>query len=525
MFLFLNVFSILLWAQDVDYFSSRFDFTGQLRSDGANSLFENENAYIVLGYTRSDIYPYWDKVIMLMNKDGSVKQIKTIGDGMSDYFFGNPGSIIRFNDTTYYTIGSKRIYTTNWVHDRGMLICYDKRMDTLWSSYYGEKSEPYDTAFLLYQLKKSDQNNLVIVGGWKPMGQEIRIWLAKTDNLGNLIWEKSFGSGTGYYQGHSVVQTTDGGYAIGGFLFYIGNDNSGDPILIKTNSQGNQQWMKNLGGPYKDYKAMICLDNEGNMIVGTNYADYMSGDEAYTRINIIKLDTLGNILWNKKYGTSRYRNYLVNIRSLEDGDIIATGTVGTFFPWRSGWIIKVNSQGDSIWYREYSLFQGENSMNFLYDLIQTSDNGLLACGYVYPSAPDTGSQDAWVIKLDSIGCEFPFCDTTVGMDEITGAEKNSLLIYPNPASNIINCRLQVAGYRPAPSNAEGLQASPERSRGAGDFRLVIYDIFGRKAEEIVIPPWQETVQMDVSGWNAGVYVAVLWGEDGVVGREKFVVTH
>ena len=55
-------------------------------------------------------------------------------------------------------------------------------------------------------------------------------------------------------------------------------------------------------------------------------------------------------------------------------------------------------------------------------------------------------------------------------------------------------------------------------------RFEIFDLYGRKVDEIVVPPLQENVRMDVSGWNAGVYIAVLWGEDGIVGREKFVVT-
>jgi len=36
------------------------------------------------------------------------------------------------------------------------------------------------------------------------------------------------------------------------------------------------------------------------------------------------------------------------------------------------------------------------------------------------------SQDAWVIKLDSIGCEYPFCDTTVGLLETEFAERQGL---------------------------------------------------------------------------------------------------
>ena len=116
-----------------------------------------------------------------------------------------------------------------------------------------------------------------------PYGGAIRMQILKCDSLGNTIWRKTYGTGQGYYRGYSIVQTSELGYAIGGYLFYIGQDYSGDPIVFKTDSLGNQLWLKNLGGQYKDHIAMLSLSNDGGIIVGTCYADSMiNSDVAFS---------------------------------------------------------------------------------------------------------------------------------------------------------------------------------------------------------------------------------------------------
>ena len=69
-------------------------------------------------------------------------------------------------------------------------------------------------------------------------------WLLKTDSNGSEQWNKTFGSGGG---ASSVQQTADGGYIIAGSM-YSDSTGSGDFCLIKTDSNGNKQWSKTFGG-------------------------------------------------------------------------------------------------------------------------------------------------------------------------------------------------------------------------------------------------------------------------------------
>jgi hypothetical protein len=295
----------------------------------------------------------------------------------------------------------------------------------------------------------------------------------------------------------------------------LGNDYSGDPIIIKTDSLGNQQWVKYLGGYLVDYYPMLCNSIDGNIIAGYSIADSMPNPYyAYLRPKIIKLDNSGNIIWQNKFGESSFMKLLKNTQLTSNGDYLMTGYMYNNYPHITSWILKVNSLGDSLWYREYELLEGEDSENLLSDVIESSDNGILAIGSIRPRSPDIGTMDFWVIKLDSIGCPYPECDTTVGVVEIPDIEAEGLVIYPNPAAEW----LQVAGCRLQDQNRKSTTGNRQST-----IYLCIYDIYGRKMEKLEVPEGQDQMRIDVTGYLKGIYIAVLYSESQIIGRKKFIV--
>ncbi len=141
--------------------------------------------------------------------------------------------------------------------------------------------------------------------------------------------------------------------------------------------------------------------------------------------------------------------------------------------------------------------------------------------------PDTGIREAWVLKLDSIGCEFAGCDSTVEIIEHGGMgawRHGSMEIWPNPVHDRIIFTL------------------PEIVAD-GEVELAVYDVFGMEAwrhggmeagkqeqgdketgrlgDKLV----NRVISLDVSGFSPGLYIAVVVDRKGKRYTGKFVVSH
>ena len=109
------------------------------------------------------------------------------------------------------------------------------------------------------------------------------IWLVKLDSTGNTVeWQKSIG-GSGSDVGVDVYQCSDGGYVIGGYS----NSNNGDASVnkgsydiwvVKTDDGGNVEWEKSIGSTYYDYNTKVYQASDGEYIVGGTA--YSGGDKS-----------------------------------------------------------------------------------------------------------------------------------------------------------------------------------------------------------------------------------------------------
>ncbi len=83
-----------------------------------------------------------------------------------------------------------------------------------------------------------------------------------------------------------------------------------------------------------------------------------------------------------------------------------------------------------------------------------------------------------------------------------------MVAWPNPAGEQIYFRLSIFDFR-----------------FSKDYELLIYDIFGRKVEEIALSVGQEEMRLNVSGYPPGIYFAVARNKTSVIGSAKFLVVH
>ncbi len=113
-------------------------------------------------------------------------------------------------------------------------------------------------------------------------------WVLKLDEIGNVIWQKTYG-GPAVDAGFSVRLTTDGGYVVAGSTSSFGAG-AGDAWVFKLDENGNVTGQKTFGGPAYDYVYLIQQTTDGGYIAaGTNSSFSTGSYDAW----LMKLDQDG----------------------------------------------------------------------------------------------------------------------------------------------------------------------------------------------------------------------------------------
>ncbi len=206
--------------------------------------------------------------------------------------------------------------------------------------------------------------------------------LLKTDEGGNMQWNKTYG-GTNADRAFSVVETSDGGYALAGYTESFGAG-SFDCWLVKTDVDGNMLWNRAYGGPDSEKAYSVVKASDGG------YA--MFGDGL-----LIKTDEYGYMVWNQTYGGGMTHGL--------SGSLAATSDGGYAFVLGSQ-LTKTDAQGNVEWSQTYD---GEGATDReLVSVVETSDGGYTAVGHVWFFLR-SGSPFIWAVKTDEYGVipEFP----------------------------------------------------------------------------------------------------------------------
>jgi hypothetical protein len=209
-------------------------------------------------------------------------------------------------------------------------------------------------------------------GGYALVGftqSRERAWLVKTDPDGNMEWNKTFEDGSA----NSIVQTGDGGYVIAGSTGSFGAGGS-DFWLVKTDSVGNVEWNQTYGGSRDDSaKSMVQTSDGGYAIAG----DTESYGVSFTDFLLVKTDSLGNMEWNKTYDAIKGRDYVRSFVQTSDGGYALIGeTQSSVVEGYDCRLIKTDSSGDMEWNKTY----GEGGIH-PNSIVHTSDGGYAIAGF------------------------------------------------------------------------------------------------------------------------------------------------
>ena len=398
----------------------------------------------------------------------------------------------------------------------GTLIEFDEKFqDTIQTVIYDLS---LDTRMEL--IIKNSSGNLIVAGEQEPTLYNYYPYLYEMDLQGNILWTKSFSCGTDceLFPNH-ILQASDGGYFFTCAEVHF-NDNlyvvAEKTAIIKTDSLGNEQYRLHPGQPdLFAVRGWVLPTDDGNYI--TAYSDPMQGvlDEN-TQVNPDRA------IWLQKFDINGEEifdisliNFLPLVPGFDDGypytisqmisaydDIIVVGYTGL-----EGFILKVNQNGEGIWFRIITPPQSEGNdaggeYTRIYSVTQTSDNGYIMAGEYFSSPGNIypeGIQTAIAVKVDEYGCLEPGCQIGDAVPELTKVNLG-LLVYPNPATETVNI-----------SVAENLKVEKVR----------VYEVMGRVVLEKRMA--ENKIMLDIGDLSPGIYLIEVETKDGLREVKRIVI--
>ena len=231
-----------------------------------------------------------------------------------------------------------------------------------------------------YSVDQTSDGGYILAGGISTPNNHSDIWLLKTDGQGNQQWVNTFGSVEGDVC-YAVQQTIDGGYILSG---YIGETSNayGEIWVSKVDSIGNPLWSNTYGSGRSIHS--IEQTNDGGFVFGG------------TGEKIFKTDNNGNLEWAHNYD---YLEDIIHLTKTLDGGFIIAGLDTTMN--MNPCIMKIDSLGIKQWKEIY----GSNNT----DWQQISSTQEIAGGIIlvgeqeFTSGPNIGYNNVWLIKINSVG--------------------------------------------------------------------------------------------------------------------------
>lgn len=246
-------------------------------------------------------------------------------------------------------------------------------------------------------------------------------WVVKLDSVGNIEWQISLGGSLNDHL-NSIIQLPGGEYIVAGYVESHDGDvsfhhdtiaNRPDCWIVKLSASGTMIWEKTFGGTLQDEANCIINSPDGNLLfigtTGSNDGDVTGIHGGNKDIWVVKIDTAGNLLWQKCYGSNNtdYGKKIIN--NLNGGYTIfgevwgASGDVSQNFGFNDFWLAEIDTAGNLI--SEFSL--GGSSSEKAYDFMQTGTGDYVMLGGSNSNdghvSGNIGGYDGWIVKA----CMYP----------------------------------------------------------------------------------------------------------------------
>ena len=180
-------------------------------------------------------------------------------------------------------------------------------------------------------------------------------------NYGGAAWDEA----------HSVVQANNGDIVVAGFA----KSQNQALWLLRLTSDGHRKWGRLYATHQLIYPESIIETKDSSFVIAGYNAE---PDSTYHNLWVVKLDSVGNLIWERTYAGSGDSHANSIIQTKDNGFAIAGYTKGikdddTF----DSWILKIDSVGNFLWQDIYVSMQENRAA----DLTELPDSSIVTTGF------------------------------------------------------------------------------------------------------------------------------------------------
>jgi hypothetical protein len=311
----------------------------------------------------------WANVTFLLIKTDSSGQVQW----RKNYARGGLQSAVLTSDGGYALVG---------YGDESNLVKVDSEGNAQWSKNYSALSDSTPC-----EVVQTQDGGYAIAGYANPgYGSEGR--LVKIDANGNFQWNKTYGAASQSNSVYSLVEAKDGGFAMAGITEYQSHGDL-DAWLVKTDSMGNLEWEKSIGGADQDYASSLIVTADGGYLLVGYTESFGAGDDDGW---LVKTDSQGNVIWNVAYGSTG-RDSFSSVAQTADGEYVAAGAFNALIKSSAATVVvKIDMLGNVKWDITY-----QNRRSKPLSIMETQDGGYAFTGYKALGI-DQDITDVWFVK-------------------------------------------------------------------------------------------------------------------------------
>ena len=337
----------------------------------------SDGGFLVGAITYSFGNGWGDIWLIRLDKEGTPEWSHAYGDTNGEY----GDAIIELDDGSFVVAGYTNSFGAGGYD--AWLLCVDEDGNHLWNQTYGGSGNDW-----CFDAVKCVSDGFALVGTTENFGASGRdMWLIRTDDVGNHLWNRTYGGSETEY-GRSLVECDEGGFVLAGHTNSYGSGEK-DAWLVKTDSSGNPIWNHPFGNVGNDEAYSIVKDNSGGYAFSGSTLSIVSGGQ---QLWLVKINDDGDLIWQEEYGgeggDTGYALEKMNDNYLLGGALSASSN--DFF------LVCANSSGNQMWSEHWGGSNGDGCEGLVY----CSDGSIVLAGHTWSYG--AGGGDVWVISVDDI---------------------------------------------------------------------------------------------------------------------------